>query len=132
MKTLHISCSIDTCDLPDTYVYPQLQTYSPRPTDIHIRQITSVCVITVTYMYNSTGCPCLISLTFSGEILVHSLPSLRPVAVIPYSPLHDYRYVYTCININIKLATPVPCHYAISSGCHCTSKHIIVVIYHLR
>ena len=45
-----------------------------------------------------SGSPCLISLTFSGEILVHSLPSLRPVATIPYKPLHDLRYVHTYVH----------------------------------
>ena len=46
-------------------------------------------------MYMATGhdYPYLISLTFSGEILIHSLPSLGEVTMIPYElPVHDIRY----------------------------------------
>ena len=56
-----------------------------------------------THAIPAVGCPCMISLTFNGEILVHSLPSLRPVAMIPYGPLHDLRYVHTCIVASARM-----------------------------
>ena len=39
---LHYSCNIGTCDLPDMYAQ------SPRAKGIHIRQITSAYVTTIT------------------------------------------------------------------------------------
>ncbi|XP_065907134.1 syntaxin-binding protein 5-like isoform X2 [Dysidea avara] len=41
------------------------------------------------------GCPSLICITFNAEILVYSLPALRPVAMIPFTPLNDLRVLRT-------------------------------------
>jgi len=41
------------------------------------------------------GCPSLICITINAEILVYSLPALRPVVVVPFTPLNDLRYVHT-------------------------------------
>ena len=50
---LHISCNIGTHDLPDT------NALSPRALGIHIRQIMSAYVTTITYLTYSIASICL-------------------------------------------------------------------------
>ena len=45
------------------------------------------------YVRMLAGHPYLISLTFSGKILLHSLPLLREVTMIQYESLYDFSYL---------------------------------------
>ena len=67
------------------------------------------------------GCPSLICITFNAEILVYSLPALRPVAVVPFTPLNDLRYV----TMYAKVLMFIPTY---SMYTYCTLEVYIVTV----